>query len=306
METKHLNALFDIKEVSDEGTFEGLASVYGVVDEGGDVVEKGAFSRTINARPEVAILWRHDAPIGKGRLEDGPTGLMIKGRLTLAVGQAKEALALMKDGVVRGLSIGFQSVKAKEEIRDGIRYLREVKLWEVSLTPFPMNQQALVTAVKERKDFTEELDSVQAMSSHYMKMTALDAALTDCMYMEGDDAAKTAEAATCIDQFKVAYMQGFAQYLMVRARMMAEMEGFKEIKEGRMMSAATRARIESVMSDHRAIMEKLQALLDEGSSNAKEGIADPKPAAPSPDPVIDHSAIVSRLEEIKGELAWNL
>lgn len=227
METKHIDVRFDLKEVTDEGIFEGLASVYGNIDNGGDVVEKGAFSRTLNARPEVPILWRHDSPIGKGRIEDGEKGLIVRGRLTMAVSQAKEALALMKDGVVSGLSIGFQS--KKDEIREGIRYLKEVKLYEVSLTPFPMNESAVVTAVKETP---------------------------------------TSE----------------------------------ESKEGRMMSAATRAKLEAAMADHRAAMEKVQALLDMDGSTEKE--LPPEPATPSSDPVPDHSKLSQLIEQAKGEFTW--
>jgi HK97 family phage prohead protease len=217
METKRIDIPFEIKEVSDEGTFEGFASVYGVIDEGGDVVEKGAFARTLNARPEVPILWRHDSPIGKGTLEDSERGLIIKGRLTMAVSQAREALALAKDGVVKGLSIGFITVK--EEVKQGIRYLKEVRLMEVSLTPFPMNPAAQVTAVKE-----EDLES----------------------------------------------------------------------KAGRMMSAATRAKIQAIMADHQALMNKLQALVDEADAgtSGKElepVVPDPRPADPNSDPAANHS-----------------
>ena len=37
----------EIKSISDQGIFKGLASVYGNVDLGGDVVEPGAFARTL-------------------------------------------------------------------------------------------------------------------------------------------------------------------------------------------------------------------------------------------------------------------
>lgn len=299
METKHLNALFDIKEVTDEGTFEGLASVYGVVDEGGDVVEKGAFTRTVKARPEVPILWRHDQPIGKGQVVETDKGLFIKGRLTLAVTQAKEALALMKDGVVKGLSIGFQSIPSKEEIKNGIRHLNEVKLWEVSLTPFPMNPAARITDVKQRgsareqKDFAEELDRIEVQSGHYMKMQALSESLYDCMYMDGDGDVKGAEAAKCIDQFKESYMEWFPRYMALRDMMYG-----KEIKEGRKLSAATREKIEAALADHRSAIEKLQALLDDGSE------PEPEPAAKSVDPVPDHSKLSQLIEQAKGEFTW--
>jgi len=294
---------FEIKEgtVTDEGTFEGLASVYGIVDLGGEVVEKGAFARTIKARPKVTILWRHDQPIGIGELEDGEKGLTIRGKLTLKVQQAAEALALMKDGAVRGLSIGFTTVK--DEVKDGIRHLREVKLWEVSLTPFPMNLAAMVTNVKERvdgkKDFVEELDKIETGSGHFTMMWALDCALSDCE--EGEDPeAMAAEAGMCIDQFKTAYLEWFPRHAAMMAANPMEMYG----KEGRALSAANRAKIEAVMADHRAAMEKLQALLDESTSSPKEELA-PEPAAPAADPEKHHSAIVTQIKSLREVFQWN-
>jgi HK97 family phage prohead protease len=120
--------------------------VYGNVDLGGDSVSEGAFAKTLLEKSEVPILWEHREVIGRGVLTDTETGLVIKGKLTLAVQRASEAYALMKDGAAKGLSIGYQTVK--DEWKNGIRHLRELKLHEVSITAMPMNELALVTAIK--------------------------------------------------------------------------------------------------------------------------------------------------------------
>lgn len=300
MESKQINLdlPFEIKEVNDEGEFEGFASVYGNADLGGDIVEKGAFTRTIKARPTVAILWRHDAPIGKGIIEDSEKGLKIRGKLTLAVTQAKDAHALMKDGVVKGLSIGFTAVK--DEVKDGVRHLREVKLWEVSLTPFPMNEKALVTNVKEQKDFDEELNRIQTLEGHYMRMSALSASLYRAMYMDAEVTAKSDEVATAIDQFKASYVEWFPLYVAMYDRLYKEA---KESKEGRVMSAATRTKIEAALADHRSAMEKLQALLDESTSE-KEAKQNPEPASKGHDPAENHSSLTEQFNSLKGLLQW--
>jgi HK97 family phage prohead protease len=157
MNLKHKDIRLDIKAVTEEGTFEGLASVYGNVDYGGDVVVKGAFAKSLKARPEVPILWQHDRtkPIGKGTLIDGPEGLEIKGRLTQEVAQAKEARALMLDGVLDGLSIGYM-VDA-DEVKGNTRLLKEISLFEVSLVTFPMNEEARVTGAKAEDTEGEEV-----------------------------------------------------------------------------------------------------------------------------------------------------
>ena len=74
----------EIKEISAEGSFEGLLSPYGIVDGGADVVEPGAYTKTLNDHGNtVPMLWQHktDVPIGELVLEDRPDGLWCKGKL---------------------------------------------------------------------------------------------------------------------------------------------------------------------------------------------------------------------------------
>ena len=147
-------APLEVKELDERGTFEGLASVYGNVDMGGDVVQPGAFKEMMLTQDgHIRILDGHDTrkPIGKGKLTDTHMGLAIKGKLNLEVARAREVLALMKDGIVDGLSIGYDVMDGGSELLEsGVRLLKSLKLWEVSTTAFPMNQQALVSAVKAR------------------------------------------------------------------------------------------------------------------------------------------------------------
>jgi uncharacterized protein len=137
-----------LKSLTGQGVFEGLASTYGNTDLQNDVIEQGAFGKTLREKGEVPILWQHDAsePIGMGRLSDSPAGLVIRGELAIESPTAQKAYGLLKRGIVRGLSIGFDEVKAK--VVDGVRRISELRLWEVSLVTFGANRQALVTAVK--------------------------------------------------------------------------------------------------------------------------------------------------------------
>lgn len=136
----------ELKKLSETGVFEGLASTYGNVDETGDVVLPGAFTKTLSASKDRPLLWQHRDPIGMVELSDSPAGLFVKGKLTLAVRQAVEAYALMKDGAVKGLSIGFETIRS--DFKGAVRQLQELKLWEVSLVTMAANQQAVVTSVK--------------------------------------------------------------------------------------------------------------------------------------------------------------
>lgn len=143
----------DLKEVSDEGVFEGYASKFGDRDQGGDTVIRGAFKNSLRSRKAngIKMLWQHDPsyPIGVwDEVSEDSKGLYVKGRLLTSVSKAKETYELMKAGVIDGLSIGYRTIKALRDDATGERQLKELDLWEISLVTFPMLQSATVTSVK--------------------------------------------------------------------------------------------------------------------------------------------------------------
>ena len=145
--------LLDLKEVSEEGVFEGYASKFGDRDQGGDTVMKGAFKNSLSQRKAkgVKMLWQHDPshPIGVwDEIKEDATGLLVRGRLLTTVQKAKETYELMKAGVIDGLSIGYRTIKSLRDDATGFRQLKEVDLWEISLVTFPMLTSATVTSVK--------------------------------------------------------------------------------------------------------------------------------------------------------------
>ena len=139
--------------VDTAGQFEGYASLFNLPDLCKDVVEPGAFATSLARRGPrgIKLLWQHDPsePIGQWLLlREDARGLFVRGRLSLAVARAREIHALMRDGAVDGLSIGFRTVKARTDPRSGYRRLVEIDLWEVSIVTFPLLPQARVSAVK--------------------------------------------------------------------------------------------------------------------------------------------------------------
>jgi hypothetical protein len=138
--------------VAQDGTFEGYASLFGVADLGKDVVAPGAFAASLAARGAAGIrmLWQHDPaePIGRWlSLAEDARGLRVRGALNLAVARAREIHALMLDGAVDGLSIGFRVERARTD-RAGLRRIERLDLWEISVVTFPMLPGARVAAVK--------------------------------------------------------------------------------------------------------------------------------------------------------------
>jgi HK97 family phage prohead protease len=142
-----------ILNVVQDGIFEGYASLFGVPDLSKDIVIAGAFRDTIALRGAggIKLLWQHNPSEPLGRwlsvIEDG-RGLRVRGQLNLAVSKARDIYALIKDGAIDGLSIGFRAQKTRPDARHGFRRLERIDLWEISIVTFPMLPQARVLHVK--------------------------------------------------------------------------------------------------------------------------------------------------------------
>jgi HK97 family phage prohead protease len=142
-----LDFKFELKELTDAGEIDGYAAVFGNVDLGGDVIEPGAFTKTIEETGgKVPILWQHDRyePIGiSTSLEQDRKGLRVKGQLNMEVQRGREARSLLNQGAMQGLSVGYKAIKPSYE--NGIRHLKEMALKEFSPVVFPMNPLATAT-----------------------------------------------------------------------------------------------------------------------------------------------------------------
>jgi HK97 family phage major capsid protein/HK97 family phage prohead protease len=142
-----------LEDVSGDGSFSGYASLFGAVDLGRDVIEPGAFKASLKRRGagDVRMLYQHDPdqPIGRWlSIREDARGLHVEGKLSLGVARAREVHELMKSGALDGLSIGFQTLRARNEKRAGVRRILSADLWEISVVTFPMQPGARVTAVK--------------------------------------------------------------------------------------------------------------------------------------------------------------
>lgn len=160
--TERKTRRFDFKQVNEEGAFEGYASIFGAEDLGRDIVEPGAFAKSLRARGPrgIKMLFQHDPnePIGVWQtVREDARGLYVAGHLLPDIARAREVLALMRAGALDGLSIGFHTVKSRAEAKSGARHLLEVDLWEISVVTFPMLPEARVRSVKRgRHDLPTE------------------------------------------------------------------------------------------------------------------------------------------------------
>ncbi|MEN9855914.1 MAG: hypothetical protein RLZZ157_1040 [Pseudomonadota bacterium] len=124
----------------------GYASLFGVPDLVGDIVARGAFTKSLGEWPvsDVAMLFQHDParPIGRwtGALED-EVGLWMQGVLLPHSADAQRVLARIQAGSADGLSIGFRARDASPRPNGG-RILKTIDLREVSVVTFPMLPRA--------------------------------------------------------------------------------------------------------------------------------------------------------------------
>ena len=144
------------------GIIEGYVAVFTNLDGNGDVIDRGAFTKTLREAHETKdrnkvpylypLLWQHreSEPIG-GILEahEDDHGLFIRGQYDMSTELGQRAYSGAKMGYLRGLSIGYDPVKTL--YRDKARHLTEVKLWEGSPVTFPANMDAQVIAVKQQE-----------------------------------------------------------------------------------------------------------------------------------------------------------
>lgn len=165
---ERLSPVFALDVKADaQGVVEGLASPFGgPPDSYGDTIALGAFRESLEehraAGTSPAMLWQHstDQPLGVWTdLEERADGLHVRGVLNLKTEKGREAHALLKQGALNGLSIGFAIREGGfRRLEGGGRELTGVDLWEVSLVTFPAARRARVTGVKSAADVQSRAD----------------------------------------------------------------------------------------------------------------------------------------------------
>lgn len=146
------NFKFEVKSVSSDdsfGYFEGYAAVFNNVDSDSDIIQHGAFTETLSSGRKVKLCWQHsfyDVIGGFSEMREDSYGLFVKGRINFGVAKGVEAYSLLKAGDLDSMSIGYSC--EDREYRDGVRVLKKLKLYEVSLVTEPANGAAIITSVK--------------------------------------------------------------------------------------------------------------------------------------------------------------
>ena len=142
------------------------ASAFGNVDSDGDIIEKGAFSKTIqergpqSPRPRIKHLFQHDRynPIGTPiTMVQDENGLLIDSKVSDI--RDGDYLKLYRDGVITEHSIGFEIIKSELAENKEYQVIKEVKLWEYSSVTWGANENTPVVGMKSemKAEFASEL-----------------------------------------------------------------------------------------------------------------------------------------------------
>lgn len=135
------------------GIVKGYGSVFGNKDSDGDIITKGAYTKTIKENGDrVRYLYQHnmDWPLGKMlSLYEDEKGLVFEAEIP-QTRLGKDVMQLIKAGVVTENSVGILPIN--KAIVNGVREIREVKLFEISAVTLAANDQALILDVKGNMD----------------------------------------------------------------------------------------------------------------------------------------------------------
>lgn len=155
MEHKNLN--FEIK-AHEDGSFVGYGSTFGNVDLVGDIVQKGAFTKSLakTGASGVKMFLQHNPNdiIGEyTKIYEDEKGLVIEGTLYLGdIQKANETHFLMKKRQITQFSIGYSIPQGGKSFdSQGNTKLNVIDLHEISPVTYACNTEAELVGVKAIK-----------------------------------------------------------------------------------------------------------------------------------------------------------
>jgi len=158
----------DILNFDEEtGTVEAVFSVFNEIDSDNDVVLPKSI-RSGYGDKGVAMVWGHDWKniIGKGKIIQDDNKAVFKGSFNMNTNAGKEAYETVKAmGDLQQWSFGFEVLDSEVGLfsKDGgeekeVRYLKDLKVWEVSPVMVGANQNTHTVAVKNAEQEMETND----------------------------------------------------------------------------------------------------------------------------------------------------
>jgi HK97 family phage prohead protease len=130
-------------------TCTGYASVFGVVDDAGDIVHRGAFRKELKRFVGMPLLHGHiqTEPVGRiVKAVEDRHGLFVTMEIFVDIAKGKDYIAMINGKMRVGLSIGYRAMVWDGRRLDAheIRNLREVQMVEISLVQNPANRYCMI------------------------------------------------------------------------------------------------------------------------------------------------------------------
>jgi len=161
MTIEYKNFRTDIKATKDM-KFEGYASVFGNVDAYNDIMQSGAFTKTIKENlARIKVLYMHDSYSVIGRptkLYEDSNGLGFEADISNTT-LGKDVFTLIKDKVITEMSIGYSPIKWSWDEEMEVRTLQEVRLWEISPVTWGANELAGIKGLIDLKAKYDKMDT---------------------------------------------------------------------------------------------------------------------------------------------------
>jgi HK97 family phage prohead protease len=185
---------FELKDIDEKaGIVTGYCAIMGNIDSDLDMIMPGAFTKTLQERgpgsvkPRIKHLWQHDSfspigiPIVLNQQEKGMQSEALYFETQFGKDQfSQDKLQQHIDGIITELSIGFQTIKAMDEMgTDGkliCRKLLEIKLWEYSSVTWGANSLTEVISAKG--------ETVETLAELTKRLESLNKALKNGKYTD--------------------------------------------------------------------------------------------------------------------------
>ena len=148
-----------------EGKVEAVFSVFNEIDSDNDVVLPNSIKSGYGDRG-VAMVWAHDWKdvIGRGQIVQDDNKAVFKGQFIMDTERGRDAYNTVKAmGDLQQWSFGYEVLESengtfqKDSQDVEVRYLKDVKVWEVSPVLVGANQNTETVSVKEHTDNNEEI-----------------------------------------------------------------------------------------------------------------------------------------------------
>lgn len=161
------SASIDIEDIDEkDGIVKGYGSFFGNVDSDNDIIIKGAYAKTLSEnKARIKYVWQHriDKPLGTfTELYEDEKGLYFVAKMP-PTKLGEDALLLMKNGAISENSVGISVIKSDWR-SDGIRVIKEAKLWEISAVTLAANPLAVITDAKGKVDESYVLKRFDTLS----------------------------------------------------------------------------------------------------------------------------------------------